>query len=174
MKNDPNQKEFLKLFMSNRHDIQAFIIGMVRQPTVAEDIFQEVSLILWDKFDSFDGSKSFKAWARGIAGNKVLQYWQKQKKSAVVYSPEFMNNVLAAYERTESNTGQMIDALQKCKQKLPEKQSSLLKYKYEQRYKLNQIADVIGKSIAATQKSLSRLRFALQDCIKKQLNQRNM
>ena len=172
MNNDPKHKDFLKLFMSNRHDIQAFIIAMVRNSTVAEDIFQEASLILWDKFHTFDGSKSFKAWARGIASNKVLQYWQKQKKSADIYSSELLEKTLAAYERTESDTAQMIDALQQCKETLPEKQSTLLKYKYEQRYKLNKIAETIGKSLAATQKSLSRLRFALQDCIKNRMNQR--
>ena len=172
MTNDPKHAEFLKIFMSNRHDILAFIIGMVRDATAAEDIFQDVSIILWEKFDTYDPDKSFKAWARGIAGNKVLQHWQKQKKSADVYSPELISNVLAAYERTESNTGNMIDALRNCREQLPEKQSSLLKYKYEKRWKLNQIAETIGKSLAATQKSLSRVRYALQDCIRKQMDQR--
>jgi RNA polymerase sigma-70 factor (ECF subfamily) len=172
MTNDPKHAEFLKIFMSKRHDIQSFIIGMVRNSAAAEDIFQEVSLILWNKFDTYDEKYSFKFWARGIASKKVLQYWQKQKKSAVSYSPEFMNSVLAAYDRTESNTENMIDALQNCKEKLPENQADLLKYRYEKRYKLDQIAEAIGKSLASTQKTLSRVRFALQDCIKKEMQER--
>ena len=173
MTNDPKHAEFLKIFMSNRHDIQAFILGMVRNSSVAEDIFQNVSIILWEKFDSYEPSLSFKAWARGIASNKVLQYWQKEKRSSEVFSPEFMNSILAAYTRTDSNTNAMLSALKSCKEKLPEKQNRLLEFKYFKKYKLNQISEEIGKSLAATQKSLSRIRFSLQDCIKKQMSQEN-
>jgi RNA polymerase sigma-70 factor, ECF subfamily len=171
MTNDPKHTEFLKIFMSNRHEIQSFIVGMVRNSSAAEDIFQEVSIILWNKFDSYNADSSFKAWARGIASNKVLQFWQKQKKTAAVYSPEFMDSVLAAYERTDTAKGNMIAALQKCREQLPEKQAVLLKYKYDEKYKLERIAEVTGKSLAATQKTISRLRFVLQTCIKNQMSQ---
>ena len=169
MTQEQKHADFLKIFMSNRHEIIAFIKGTVRNPAAAEDIFQEVSVILWDKFDQYDSSRSFKAWARGIASNKIMQYWDKQKKGAVLFSPEIMESILAAYERTETNNAEMIDALESCIKKLPEQQSKIIKYKYRERLKLEAIAEKIGKSLAATQKSLSRMRFTLQDCIKKQL-----
>ena len=170
MEQSTKHERFLKLFMSNRYDIHAFIVSVVRDAAASEDLFQEVSIILWNKFDTYDEGKSFKAWARGIAGNKILQYWQKQKKNAEVFSPKFMDEVLAAYNRTDTNVNEMIDALKNCKQELPEKQSEILKYKYENKYKLDQIAEKLGKSLASTQKALSRLRFALKDCIKRRIH----
>ena len=170
MSDEQKHAEFLKLFMSNRHEIMAFIKATVRNSTQSEDIFQEVSIILWEKFDSYDQNRSFKAWARGIASNKILQFWDKQKKSAVVLSPEVMNSVLAAYERTENKSNDsMMLALNTCIAQLPENQSIIINSKYVDRLRLDAIAERIGKSLAATQKSLSRIRFALQDCVKKQM-----
>ena len=169
---DTNQI-FIKIFMLNRHDIMAFIVGMVRNQTAAEDIFQEVSLILWHKFDSYDETKSFKNWARGIASNKVLQYWQKQKQkhSPLHHAAEVMPAILAAYERSESNTKDMLDALQKCRKKVPEHHADLLKFRYEKKLPLARIADTFGKSLASTQKTLSRIRFTLQACINQEIKQ---
>ena len=170
MSEDQKHADFLKLFMSNRHDIMAFIKATLRNASTSEDIFQEVSIILWEKFNNYDQSRSFKAWARGIASNKILQHWDKQKKSAVILSPEVMNAVIAAYERTErEDNDSMMLALNKCIADLPEKQSLIINSKYVERLRLDAISKRIGKSVAATQKSLSRIRFALQDCVKKQM-----
>ena len=160
---------FLKRFLASRHEIQAFIRAAVRDRAAAEDIFQEVSIVLWEKFDSYDQGRPFAAWARGIASNKILQFWRRSSKQPIPHSPEAMASMLSACERTETDANDMIDALANCVQRLPAHQAGLLRMKYEEGLKLETISGRLGKSLAATQKALSRLRFALRDCVGKRL-----
>ena len=64
--------EFLPLFLAHQGDLRAFIGALIRDAQTREDIFQNVSLTLWESFDRYDRDRSFGAWARGIAARKVL------------------------------------------------------------------------------------------------------
>ena len=66
---DPSNRhrEFLRAFTTNEPAVRAFVRRLVPSRTDADDILQEVSIVLWEKFDEFDRSGSFKSWACGIA-----------------------------------------------------------------------------------------------------------
>ena len=44
---------FLPLFLAAQPDLRAFIGAMVRDPAAREDVFQEVSMILWKSFQKY-------------------------------------------------------------------------------------------------------------------------
>ena len=121
-----NQDEFLTLFLRHQVDVRAFIGSLVRDLHTRDDIFQEVALILWNEFARYDRSRSFGAWARGIAARKVLQRYEKDTRSPVPFAPEAIQALLDAYERTEVSESERAEALQRCVERLPEKSRRLL------------------------------------------------
>jgi RNA polymerase sigma-70 factor (ECF subfamily) len=159
---------FLKLLLTHQSDVRAFLSSMVRDRSQAEDLFQEVCLVLWKSFASYDPERSFGAWARGIAAKKVLQTWEKSKRLPLAFSPRALQAVLEAYTRTERDPAHA-EGLRDCIQKLPDRSRRLLALRYEKSFTLARIAQEVDSTLDAVHKLLSRIRGALQECIERRV-----
>ena len=162
------QQEFLKHLLQHQNDIRAFIGSLVRDRHQRDDIFQDVALILWKKFDQYDRGRSFGAWARGIAVRRVLQSFAGSKRIPVPLSPEAIEAVAAVYEEAVSPLDEE-EALNHCLDQLPEKSRYLVAMRYERGMKLREMADYLCRSLDSVHKALSRIRVGLRKCIEKQL-----
>ncbi|MBY0528492.1 MAG: sigma-70 family RNA polymerase sigma factor [Gemmataceae bacterium] len=163
------QEDFLRLFLTYQAEIRAFIGSLVRDRHGSDDVFQEVALVLWKEFQRYDPTRSFGAWARGIAAKKVMQRWDRLSRMPVPFSPEAIEAVLEAYDRTEAASQPQADALAHCLEGLPDKSRQLLTLRYEQSLKLGQIAQAVDSTLDAVHKALSRLRTRLHECVERRL-----
>jgi RNA polymerase sigma-70 factor, ECF subfamily len=161
-------EEFLKRFLRHQDDLRAFLGSVVRDRAAAEDLFQEVSLVLWQSFGNYDPSRPFGAWARGIAVKKVLQTREKSRRLPLAFSPQAILAILDAYDRTEKLAPDPSD-LRECIAKLPPRSQSLLALRYERSFKLGQIAREVGSTLDAVHKLLTRIRENLQECLQRRL-----
>jgi RNA polymerase sigma-70 factor (ECF subfamily) len=164
------QEEFLKLLFGCELEIRAFIGSLVRGSQDCDDVFQEVALTLWKEFSRYDRNRSFGAWARGIASMKLMQRWDKIKRLPVVLSPEAIQAVASAFDRSETSTSRQAEALEHCLDQLPEKSRHLLELRYERSMKIEQIAAELQATLDAIYQSLSRIRARLQDCVNRRLS----
>lgn len=156
--------EFLKLFVAHQGDLKAFLASVVRDRSVVEDLFQETSLVLWQKYGEYDPARSFGAWARGIAANKILQ--ERARKVPLAFSPAAIRGILEAFDRAEPEREDP-EALRDCVKRLPERSRRLLALRYESALKLGDIARRVGSTLDAVHKTLSRVREALEDCLRR-------
>ena len=163
------QAQFLSHFLRHQDDVRAVIASMVRDRIACDDIFQEVALVLWRKFDSFDSTRSFGAWARGIAVRKVLQSFEKSRRTPVALSPETMEAILSAFDAEEPGEPERDEALTACIGQLPEKSRRLLALRYDDGLSLESIAQRIASTLDAVNKALSRIRLALRHCIEQRI-----
>lgn len=164
-----SQLEFMTLFLKHQAECKAFIGSLVRDRHARDDLFQEVALTLWRKFPDYDRSRSFGAWARGIAAKKIMQRWEKEGRSPLPFAPPAIQAILDAYERTELTASARSEALERCLEDLPEKSRQLLLLRYEKSLRLGQIAQQVGSTLDAVHKALSRLRSRLQECVEQRL-----
>jgi RNA polymerase sigma-70 factor (ECF subfamily) len=170
---DP-QEEYLKLFFGCELEIRAFIGSIVRDSNDADDLFQEVALTLWKEFSRYDRGRPFGAWARGIAGMKLMQRWDQTKRRPVVLSPEAIEAVSRAFDQTEAPPSRRAEALEHCLKQLPEKSRQLLALRYERSLKIEEIALELKATLDSVYQSLSRLRTKLQDCVNRRLSAHRM
>jgi len=161
--------DFLTLFLQNRTELQAFIGSLLRDRHARDDVFQEVALILWNEFPRYDPARSFGAWARGIAANKVMQRWRQDTRTPAPFPPEAVQALLDAYERTEAAEAPHAEALRRCVEELPERSRRLLALRYEEGLKLGEIGRRLRATLDAVHKALSRLRERLQRCVERRL-----
>jgi RNA polymerase sigma-70 factor (ECF subfamily) len=161
--------DFMQHFLRHEADLKAFIGSLVPDAHLRADVFQEVALTLWQQIDAYDPSRSFGAWARGIAANKVLQMRQRSARFPIAFAPETIQAVLDACDRTENDTGDRAEALRQCVRLLPEKSRQLLALRYEDNLPCEEIARRLAGSIEAIYQSLSRLRGRLEECIRRRL-----
>lgn len=161
--NDPTA--FLKLFLQHEGDLRALIGSLVRDWNAAEDVLQEVALTTWQRFDDYDPQRSFGAWARGIAVNKILRRREQIARFPVLFSPEVITAVLDAFDRAEGTSSPMMNELEPCLEQLPEKSRHLLALRYGEALDVRQIAQRIQSTPDAVYKGLLRAREWLRDCV---------
>jgi RNA polymerase sigma-70 factor (ECF subfamily) len=166
---DANER-FLKLLLPVQPDLRAFIASMVRDRSAAEDLYQEVCLSLWQSFSAYDPSRPFGAWARGVAGKKLLQSYENSRRIPLAFSPRTLQAVLEAFDRTEPDGPAETEGLRECLRKLPDHSRRLLELRYERGLKLGEMAREEGRSLDAVHKLLSRIRETLEECLKRHLH----
>jgi RNA polymerase sigma-70 factor (ECF subfamily) len=165
-------ESFLRLFLANEAELRAFTASLVRDANLCDDVFQEVALTLWKEFARYDAARPFGPWARGVAAVKVMQSRQKAGKAGVPLSPEAIQAVAEAYDRTEPAPAPVTEGLRHCLDLLPEKSRVLVELRYERALKTAAIAEELGAGVDAVCQALSRLRRRLSDCLRNWLSAR--
>ena len=72
------------LFSKDARWIFSYIRMLMPNKADAEEVFQETSLTLWQKFGEFVAGSNFRAWAIQVAHYKVLHYRAKRKSNPVL------------------------------------------------------------------------------------------
>ena len=68
------------LFERHHRGVYQFCLQMLRDPTQAEDVVQEVFMKLLRKAGSFRGEGTFKAWMFNIARNAALEHLRNNRR----------------------------------------------------------------------------------------------
>jgi RNA polymerase sigma-70 factor (ECF subfamily) len=165
-------KRFLELFLAHRDGLYAFIRVMVRDPDIAEDMLQEVSLVLWEKLDNFREGTSFAAWSRQIALNKIRNERRKLAKAPLPLSEDASAAALQAFDSmdTESGDEEWTKALRSCLGRLSSSVRTLLEMRYFEQQGLGEIAERLGRTAAGVNSALCKARKFLESCVLKMLN----
>ena len=165
------QQGFLRLFLRHQDDLRAFVASAIRDWAAAEDVVQEVSLILWDRFDEYDDAYSFGAWARGIAANLIKREYRRHRRAPLRLSEEALHALCTAFDQAavERAPAERQEALRACLSELGERPRRLLSLHYEEGLRQAAIAQRVRGSVEAVGKMLQRSRQALQRCVLKRL-----
>ena len=94
-RDDTVTEAFVTQLMEHRHRLYAFIAKQLANATDVEDVFQKTSLVLWQKMQQFDATRSFFHWACGIAFNEVRNVLTTQRRSRLHFDAELVE-LLAA------------------------------------------------------------------------------
>src|SRR5262245_4748818 len=88
-----NVKLFLRLFLQSQRRLYAYVLTLLPNRADADDVFQEVSLVMWDKFDDAHPPDDFVAWGCRIAYFKVLDFCKKRRRGRVLFSQELLERL---------------------------------------------------------------------------------
>src|SRR2546428_13065395 len=86
-------KLFLRLFLQNERRLYAYILTLLPHRADADDVLQEASLVMWDKFDERQPPRDFVAWGCRIAYYKALDFFKKNQRSPVRFSQAMLEQV---------------------------------------------------------------------------------
>ena len=74
------QKELVRKFLENRETILGFIFALTRDHAAAEEVFQEVALVILEEAGKEAAIGNFLAWAREVARRRARDYFRKKSK----------------------------------------------------------------------------------------------
>ena len=159
------QVEVQKLFLVNASLIHGFIYSLYPSAE-ADDLLQEVFLVVTKKADSFRLGTDFLAWVRKIARYKVLEHLRAQNRaSAGALSEATIERLADRAEPFFDQWDERRSALQLCLGRLTETARRLVDLKYAEGKRLEEIAAIVGWTAKAVKTGLARARAALRNCI---------
>jgi RNA polymerase sigma-70 factor (ECF subfamily) len=169
-------KLFLRLFLQHERRLYAYIVTLLPNRADADDVLQEASLVMWDKFDADRPPADFAAWGCRIAYFKVLDFCKKRQHSRVVFSQAMLDRLAeTAIEQADTlQLDERREALAHCTAKLSPQDRDLLARRFADGATTQSTAAEVGRSVDAVYKALARIRQALFDCITRTLRQRGM
>ena len=165
-------------FIHDRHRLGAFVNGLLRDAHAAEDVLQEVWVLLSAELEKGIRIENQAAWCRGVARNLIRRHWGKRQRARVVADSEaleaFMDRVELAFAEVDDDTADWAgrqQALDECVAALPERSRQMLTLRYESRASMDDVARAMGQTFEAVTKTLYRVRRALLECVERKLSQ---
>jgi RNA polymerase sigma-70 factor (ECF subfamily) len=171
---DPTAATEAYLRLLTQHDrwLATYVYSLVASTADAQDILQEVKVTMWKQFAKFEQGTNFRAWARTIATNQILNYRRAVKKLPNAQIEEqFIEAVAAEIDRRAEVLDRKADALRLCLRKLPEAHRKIVVWRYYEDCGIEEIATKSERTVEAVYRLLSRIRSVLNECVSRQLAQ---
>jgi RNA polymerase sigma-70 factor (ECF subfamily) len=166
-----SRKRLMALMTRHQRQIFAYIYTLVPDRHDAEDLLQETSLIICEKFDEFTPGTDFVAWACQIAWWRIRYSRQKFARAKVVFDDEIFEAVARTAGAMAMELDERHEALASCLKKLPARDRELVLTRYEPGNGVAEAARRSGRSMEAAYKALNRLRKLLHDCVTNHLHE---
>lgn len=165
-----NYERFLRQFLQHRNQIFTFIFALVGNRQDTEDIFQEVSTIMWRRFDQFEPGTHFLAWARQIGRNVVMDYRRKRRRQlAVPLDDQVIEKLSQRFELIQDQMDDRAQSLMICVNKLSQENHRLVQMIYEQDLSVKLIADQFQVSVQRIYQRLGAIHGILLRCVRRSL-----
>lgn len=167
-KEDRDQRAFAELMDRHQVKLYSYLVSMVKNREVANDLFQDTFTKVLEKMDRlYDEQGKFVAWLMRIAHNAAIDYLRKRKRVVDIPQVDDDGEPTDFYARIEDDAqdsqahaelDEATKRLMKYVQELPIEQREVvtLRHYYEMSFK--EIADLTGVSINT---ALGRMRYAL-------------
>jgi RNA polymerase sigma-70 factor (ECF subfamily) len=150
--------------------VERFVRSFIRDSMEAEDVLQEVALVIVDRYSSYDATQPFIGWALGIARRVVWTHLRNKYRDRDLILKDAIGHVSSAFEKLDPHVQDMKDALAHCVGKVSGERRRALLLRYEEGLELKQIAERLQKSASAISVLLYRVRSALRGCIDRRLS----
>lgn len=163
---DGDNKAFDLLLSRNQEKLFTYILFVVRDREMANDMFQEtffkvVSRLQQGKYIA-DGK--FSAWLMRIAHNVIMDWYRQQRAQNIVDAPKEndLSNVgstlLESSREGELVNNQVMEDVRRMMSHLPASQREVVFMRFYQQMSFKEIAEATGVSINT---ALGRMRYAI-------------
>ncbi len=171
MGTDDQTSKFVRLLTAGQRPLYAFIRAQVNSRTDADELLQQTTTTLWEKFATFDQSQSFIRWACGVAWREVLLHRRNARRQKLAVSGELGDQIAARFASAAGQVDRRLDVLQDCMASLKPQSRILVEARYYKGEEVAQIAARSRSSESSIYKSLSKIRRVLLDCIQRKLKE---
>ena len=162
--------EFVSLLTDHQGQLYSYILSLIPNFNDADDILQDTTKIMWEKFGEYKSGTDFLAWGRKIAYYNVLEYFRRKKKeNGLCFDEQLADKLSINSEKVSDSSKEYVYHLNSCIDKLNDKDQELLKHRYFENSDVKSMAAKFGCSVQYVYRNISRVQQLLLVCIEKQL-----
>lgn len=152
--------------------LRSFIAAHVHQMDVVDDLAQDVFIAAFRNLNEFRRGDDFGAWLRGIARNKVYEYFRKSSRRdrAMGRFHEEIARVMEAKleEAVYDDRSESIEVLLQCIGLLPDRMRRVVRSGLDGRKPVD-LAGELGTTVGAVYRLQYRANHLLRSCMQKVL-----
>lgn len=162
-----DNRAFDELLVRNESKLFSYILFVVRDRDLADDIFQEtfVKVIVKLQQGKYTTSGKFGAWIVRIAHNVIMDWYREQKADKIVEPTEdndlsniSSKSIIDSNIENQFVNEQVLSDVKKMMNLLPPTQREVVFMRFYQDLSFKEIAELTGVSINT---SLGRMRYAI-------------
>lgn len=166
MSNRDRETRFPSLLREHYRRLFTYVYAIVRSYPDAEDVLQQASLVLWEKFGNYQPGTDFFAWACSVARREALHFLRQQRRYRAHFSEAFQLRLAAAMAGMPTETASVrADALEDCVKSLPDTQRELLQQCFGGVKTVAIVAHETSRTTHSIYSSLRNIRNKLLDCV---------
>ncbi|SMP50550.1 RNA polymerase sigma-70 factor, ECF subfamily [Neorhodopirellula lusitana] len=158
---------FVRLFTANERRIRAFLYGLLVNRDAVDEVMQNVSVVLWEKFSALQDDDGFLKWSYVVARYEAQMHRRKLARNRFVFDDDLLAQLASEYASEEDFQAddQMLHYLDDCMTKLDDSERELIVTAYGTNQSLTSVADRLDVTANSLYKTVARLRRRLQRCI---------
>lgn len=162
-----NNRAFDELLARNQSKLFSYIMFVVRDQELANDVFQDTFVKVITKLHEgkYTDSGKFSYWITRIAHNVIMDLYRQQRNEHIVEPTEDndlsnlkINSVFDSSRESEIVKEQVLDDVKRMMNNLPASQREVVYMRFYQDMSFKEIADITGVSINT---ALGRMRYAV-------------
>lgn len=163
---DGDNKAFDLLISRNQEKLFTYILFVVRDREMANDMFQETFFKVVSRLQQgkYIANGKFSAWLMRIAHNVIMDWYRQQRAQNIVDAPKEndLSNVgstlLESSHEGELVNNQVMEDVRRMMSHLPASQREVVFMRFYQQMSFKEIAEATGVSINT---ALGRMRYAI-------------
>lgn len=163
---DGDNKAFDLLLSRNQEKLFTYILFVVRDREMANDMFQETFFKVVSRLQQgkYIANGKFSAWLMRIAHNVIMDWYRQQRAQNIVDAPKEndLSNVgstlLESSREGELVNNQVMEDVRRMMNHLPASQREVVFMRFYQQMSFKEIAEATGVSINT---ALGRMRYAI-------------
>jgi RNA polymerase sigma-70 factor (ECF subfamily) len=163
---------FEAIYQQHCRRVYALCLRMLRDPIEAEDLVQDVFVLLFRKIHTFRGESAFSTWLHRLAANLVLMRLRKKSPPTV--------SIEAAADLDDEISSPAVDigtrdlflegaidrvTLDRCIERLPPGYRAIFVLHDVQGYQHKEISETLGRSIGVSKSQLHKARMRLRQML---------
>lgn len=170
-----NQDTMNAALLKYRQDLLGYIFALTRDYEIAEEIFQEVALVILNEAATGRKVRKFSAWAREIARRRVANFFRGNPRRSKTQPLEesMVESISSAFDEEaaegSASDGLRLKFLRQCLEKLSRRAREAIDCRYRDRMQIAQIAAAMGWQVTAVNTALSKAKGSLAQCIGRKL-----
>ena len=166
-----DQEAALRGILNQEPLLLGFIRAIVGSRQTAEDIFQDLVVLVMRKHAEIPNADAVPGWSRRAARFLALKALEKRARERPTMDEELITLLEQTWieDSGEAPVDPYLSALTACRDQLPAHARELLALRYEHGIPGEQIAERLGRPLNTVYVTLSRLHRTLEACIRSRL-----
>jgi len=164
---DEHTLQVQQLFVRHQGALKAFVLALWPDFAEADDVMQEVFLVITRKAAEFQPETNFLSWARTVARFEVMA--ARRRTARTMIKAETLEALQAACPE-DFATDRKLDALALCMEQLAPKAREIMRLRYQHEHGPGEIAQMLARSVNSINVALAKARAALRECVDRKLH----
>jgi RNA polymerase sigma-70 factor (ECF subfamily) len=163
--------EFVAALTASHGKLLGYLMGMLGHRSDSEDVLQRASVLMWQKFGSFESGSDFMAWASTICFYEAKNYLRLAARSPLHFDDDLLATL--ASERLDDlpTREERLVALEGCFARLGAAEQQLLRATYYDRRGIEMLAAQLNRAPQTLYNKLNHLRRLLGECIQQRIQE---